>query len=67
MPKLDGTSAMKIVREEKMASRSPAIVALTASAMSGDKEEALHNGFQVRLLAVYLDSTSFNASVGLYL
>ncbi|KZP22943.1 CheY-like receiver domain-containing protein [Athelia psychrophila] len=46
MPKLDGTSAMKIVREEQTAPHGPAIVALTASAMSGDKEEALHNGFQ---------------------
>lgn len=52
MPKLDGTSAMKIVREEQTAPHGPAIVALTASAMSGDKEEALHNGFQVRSLAV---------------
>lgn len=47
MPKLDGTSAMSIVREEQPPPQGPAIVALTASAMSGDKDEALRNGFYV--------------------
>ncbi|KAF7986721.1 hypothetical protein HWV62_20268 [Athelia sp. TMB] len=46
MPKLDGTSAMQIIRGEQPAPRGPAIVALTASAMSGDKEKALTDGFQ---------------------
>ena len=66
MPKLDGTSAMKIIREEQPAPRGPAIVALTASAMSGDKEEALTNGFQVRILDLRRYSTLAHQLIGLY-
>lgn len=47
MPRMDGTTAMKIIREEQPPPNGPAVVAVTASAMSGDREEALQNGFQV--------------------
>ncbi|KAF7986847.1 hypothetical protein HWV62_12562 [Athelia sp. TMB] len=47
MPRLDGTSAMRIIREEHPSPQGPAVVALTASAMSGDKELALQNGFHL--------------------
>lgn len=39
---------MRIIREEHPSPQGPAVVALTASAMSGDKELALQNGFHVR-------------------
>lgn len=50
MPRMDGTTAMKIIQKESPLPTGPAIVAVTASAMSGDREEALKNGFQVRLV-----------------
>lgn len=44
---MDGTSAMKIIQQEQPLPRGPAIIALTASAMRGDREEALQDGFYV--------------------
>ncbi|MCB1140633.1 MAG: AAA family ATPase [Leptospiraceae bacterium] len=44
MPELDGIEATKIIRREKPNSKFPIIIALTANAMSGDKEKYLECG-----------------------
>lgn len=51
MPHMDGTSAMRILLHEQPPPNGPSVVALTASAMSGDEEEALKSGFQVSVLS----------------
>lgn len=50
MPRMDGTSAMRILLHEEPPPNGPSVVALTASALSGDEEDALKSGFQVRNL-----------------
>ena len=44
LPGIDGTEAMRTIRQTPMGSSIP-IVALTAFAMSEDRERALRNGF----------------------
>ena len=44
MPEMDGLSATQRIREEWSAERQPQIVAMTANAMQGDREECLAAG-----------------------
>jgi CheY-like chemotaxis protein len=49
LPDIDGTQAMRTIRESPIGSNIP-IVALTAFAMSEDRERALHDGFDGYLI-----------------
>ena len=42
MPEMDGFEATQVIR--KMTIEQPFIIAMTANAMSSDREECLHNG-----------------------
>ena len=44
MPVMDGVEACRIVKEE-LGDRGPSVVALTANAISGDREKYLASGF----------------------
>jgi CheY-like chemotaxis protein len=48
MPILDGTSAMKKIREE-LQERAPYMVVVTASAMPGDRDRFIGAGFNAYL------------------
>jgi two-component system, sensor histidine kinase and response regulator len=52
MPEMDGYEALHVIRESQRGRNVP-IVALTASAMAGDAEEALAQGFDAYLAKPY--------------
>jgi|SRR5215472_7519190 len=52
MPEMDGYEALRVIRESQRGRNVP-IVALTASAMAGDAEDALAQGFDAYLAKPY--------------
>ena len=44
MPVLDGVGSLRLIRENMSGQDQPFIIALTASAMRGDREKALESG-----------------------
>lgn len=49
MPVLDGVGSLRLIRENVPNHEQPFIIALTASAMRGDREKAIENGFDAYL------------------
>lgn len=52
MPEMDGYEALRVIRDSQRGRNVP-IVALTASAMAGDAEEAIEQGFDAYLAKPY--------------